>query len=349
MRRELYWLFGDDDLPFADEDDLWSELDMMCECSTEHGHIARFGDPHGAGDEVALFDGAGPTLQGFAAERGLLLWRAREDERGELVCEFRSAEMPGDPTRGSLSAVVRPVGEALFVWLRSHCAPERDSDRDGPLWGAWRECGPAYLSDSSFDDRYRGGRAAAITHVTDCRSAQELGRWYDQRDQCLMASARDWPACWGGQMRVGEGGSYVSVSEWERALPTYSEQQVWLAIANDAVGSLEEALEHVHRWRDEHDVGDGEVVDLAWFEEALDEALESPSCPCFYTEALGRDFSDEELEALLEERPDLADEGIEELRSRGVPCNEALEAATLASPNQRPTICDAARDERDVR
>ena len=305
--RGLYRLSGGRDLPFVDEDDLWSALDMMCDAATEHGHIARFIEPGGRSSEIALFDGSGPTLQGFAWERGLVLWRAAEDD-GELVCEFRASAAPDDPTHERLVAEVRPVGEALFEWLRAQGAPWRDRDRDGLLWGAWRECGPAYLNDTAFHDRYRNGRSAMVAHVTDCVTAEDLRRWFDQRDECLMASAKDWPACWGGQFRVDDFGHYVPADVFEAALPTYGERQVWLAIANGAVAYLDEALFHVHRWRDELDVGDGELVDIAWFEEAVDEALEDPNCPCFYTEASVHDFSDEEIEALLEERPDLAEQ-----------------------------------------
>lgn len=328
-RRDLFRFDGGAGLPFATEDDVWSELDMSCESATEHGYIALLGDPPD-GDEVMLFDGAGSGLSCLAAERGLVLWDAIEDPHGELCVEFREPGAGAGGSKGSLRAVVRPVGEAMFLALVGAGAM-RDVDRNGLLWGAWRGCGPAFLPASPAYDAFRAYRTAAIGHVTDCHTEEELMRWFHQKDEFLLASSRDWPACWGGQMRVADGGLYVPVETWESVLPTYDEQMVWTAIANCGPGnacgeiSSDEILCHVHLWRDER-VPPGEIVDLAFFEDATDEALNDMDCPCFYTECCPEELDDDELRRLAKKRPDLATDALEELEARlgHAPANEPL-------------------------
>lgn len=359
--RELFRVgadgMGAGGLPYGDEDDLWSSLDMTCEAATEHGHIARLHglDPDGDAfdGDIMLFDGSGTTLPGLFADRGLALWEAREDRRGDLCVELRSPEAPTDRALGLIRAVVRPVGEALFLHLTSEGVEPgvtRCRDRNGPLRRAWEGCGPMFLGDTWLDDGYRACRTGLVERVTDCRSEDELLRWFHQRDQVLLAHSTDFPACWGGQMRVSEQGGYVSTEAWESILPSYDERQVWLAIADGALEdvSASELLWHIHRWRTD-DTPRGEVVDLGFFEELVDGLLYEVNCPCYYTEVSPEELDDDELRECVETRPDLAEDAAAELDSREGASQRNESLASQGDAVRRPVEASPAHDRGDAR
>lgn len=121
----------------------------------------------------------------------------------------------------------------------------------------------------------------------------ELLDWYHGKDDLLIGQARDCPACWGGNFRVGHEG-YVSEEVWESVLPTDLESSLYYAV----VASLDTdfaALDEVAAHREDEE----------WLAVVARDYIEDGNAEVYYTEFFPDDYTPDEQHALAEERPDL--------------------------------------------
>ncbi|MDY2776974.1 MAG: hypothetical protein SOU51_01160 [Collinsella sp.] len=128
-----------------------------------------------------------------------------------------------------------------------------------------------------------------LKSLDDVGSPAELACWLDEAMRKLRGAARDWPACWGWQYRIGDGG-YVSEAAWNAIIPSDSASSLFIASFGD------EPLESLFLHR----------LDDSWLDAAARDYIDSSGCEVFGTEIWpDEDFSDQELRELSFERPDL--------------------------------------------
>lgn len=126
------------------------------------------------------------------------------------------------------------------------------------------------------------------------RGEGDVASWFARVDRELWERSAAPPACWGGQYRLGDPGSYVSDAVFEEVLPTERERSLYLVLANewDGCGPLPPGV--AERAGDEE-----------WLGRRASDACEEPEAVAYYTELMPDDFDRVELRALASERPDL--------------------------------------------
>lgn len=143
-------------------------------------------------------------------------------------------------------------------------------------------------------DNHRLTEAEVLEKFTESQldACAELLDWYHGKDVLLIGQARDRPACWGGNFRVGVEG-YVSEEVWDSVLPTDLESSLYYAV----VAALADyaALDEVAAHRDDEE----------WLGDVARDYVENGDAEVYYTEFFPNDYTPEEQFALAEERPDL--------------------------------------------
>ncbi|HIY83875.1 hypothetical protein [Rubneribacter sp.] len=123
--------------------------------------------------------------------------------------------------------------------------------------------------------------------------AEGLLSWFFDKDSQVMAAARYWPACWGGQFRVGEA-RYATEEDVLDALSGPLDLNLYYALCDcDRLGGalpLSEIAAH--------------AGDAPWLASRAAEYIEQGGA-VFYTEAYPDDFDECELAELAKDRPDL--------------------------------------------
>lgn len=159
------------------------------------------------------------------------------------------------------------------------------------------EPGPGSLARRPPLRERADGMLAAAGAPADFRSdPAQLGAWYDDVDAELARRARDFPACWGGMYRIGDPGLYVTEEDFDEVLPSDLDRWLYMAMSNyGPYGSCEHDLEEFAQAVQD---GGGVLFDLGAGTDAIDAAV-------YYTEDLPENYTADELEELLGERPDL--------------------------------------------
>ena len=127
-------------------------------------------------------------------------------------------------------------------------------------------------------------------------TVEGLNRWYADADSAIAPHVKDWPACWGGQMRFNDGGMYVDMDVVTDVLPSSREIDLYYCMCANSerpeAYPASDILAHI---------ADGE-----WLSSTANEYIENGGA-VFYTEcyAPSDEFSHRELVELVDERPDL--------------------------------------------
>ena len=122
------------------------------------------------------------------------------------------------------------------------------------------------------------------------RSPKELSDWFEERADVLQKASTNAFCCFGSVYRINSNGDYVSEERFYDTLPTETDRNLWLCMANGA--SPEKLLPHIQ---------EGE-----WLKAAASDSIDLDG-PAFYTLVLETDYTDSELESIAASRPELFD------------------------------------------
>ena len=149
--------------------------------------------------------------------------------------------------------------------------------------------------------------------------ADALIAWHGETRELLESVSREWPACWGGQFRVGPD-AYVDETTMYEIVGGQRELNLWYCACACDEGKLEPSEVASH-------AGDG-----AWLEEMADIYIDRGG-DSYYTECSPADFDLGELCELADEREDLFDA-------------EAIYSTELVLPAMRACLIDRVSGER---
>ena len=121
---------------------------------------------------------------------------------------------------------------------------------------------------------------------------RELVAWYEDVNRRLKPYERDSPACWGGQFRTDDNGTYVPAEAMAAALESSRELDLWYCLAYRIGCGCGAGLSEINEHQD----------DAGWLAAEAESLVDGP---IFYTEYLPEDYDYGELVDLADKRPDL--------------------------------------------
>ena len=134
----------------------------------------------------------------------------------------------------------------------------------------------------------------AVAH--DIGATGGLRDWFSSIEDRLASVAKDYPACWGGMVRISDDGLYVAYSDFERILPARRDRDLWFCMCAESDGRLSLSDIETHRQN-----ASWLAVEAARYAEG--------DAPVYYTECLIEDNTLEDLASMAKARPDLFDDG----------------------------------------